>query len=199
MFMGTVLILMKGYGDIIEKIMNRKERGKMKRLFFTGLVSFVFLCFGCASSQPSVYREVMKDDAQYHMRQFDAAQEPVYNAVVQAALAKKFTLDKEDKSEGMIVGSRTFTRGKRTIVLALQIKLMPQGDDQTKVFLTAVETTEKNYVTDKTRFFLLIVPLPGGGGKVGSSVKESEMVVRDRAFYNDFFKEINKALEEQGF
>jgi hypothetical protein len=44
---------------------------------------------------------------------------------------------------------------------------------------------------------LFIIPLPGGGGKEASSIKQKEKTVQDRAFYKNFFKEIEKEIRRQ--
>lgn len=57
-------------------------------------------------------------------------------------------------------------------------------------------TTERSYVADRTRFFLFIVPLPGGGGNEASTVKEGEKVINDKNFCKKFFDEIEKTIKK---
>ncbi|OQX53929.1 MAG: hypothetical protein B5M48_02070 [Candidatus Omnitrophica bacterium 4484_213] len=62
--------------------------------------------------------------------------------------------------------------------------------------------SERLFVADRTRFFLWLIPLPGGGDKEVSKIKEEEKIIEDRKFYQRFFdrdrieEEINKPKEE---
>ena len=64
-----------------------------------------------------------------------------------------------------ILAVRSIKKGKRTWILALQAHFFKLDDNKTRLYLNAIETTERTYVADRTRFFLFVVPLPGGGGK----------------------------------
>ncbi len=70
---------------------------------------------------------------------------------------------------------------------------MASGENASTVYLNGVQTTEVSYVADKTRFLLFVIPLPGGGGKEASSIKEGEKTITDPQFYQMFFKTIEAA------
>ena len=91
-------------------------------------------------------------------------------------------IEKEDQASDFILAKRSFQKGKRTTALLLQAKITSEAENKSTVFLSAIEIKEASYVADRTRFFLWIVPLPGGGGKEASSVKEGEEVIKDRKF-----------------
>ena len=74
---------------------------------------------------------------------------------------------------------------------------MVTNEDETTLFLSAIETTERLYVSDRTRFFLLIIPLPGGGGKQATKIKEKERPVEDRKFYQQFLDAIEKEIRTE--
>jgi hypothetical protein len=74
--------------------------------------------------------------------------------------------------------------------------MVPEGTNKSRLYLSAVETTERSYVSDRTRFFLFIIPLPGGGGKEASQIKEGEKVVQDKVFYRKFFDFICEQVQE---
>jgi hypothetical protein len=81
-------------------------------------------------------------------------------------------------------------------VLLIQSKIVSDGPDRSNLYVNALETTETYYVEDHTRFFLFLIPLPGGGGKDVSTVKEAEKTIKDKRFYEDFFKEIEAKIKE---
>ena len=50
-------------------------------------------------------------------------------------------------------------------------------------------------MADRTRFFLWLIPLPGGGGKEASKIKEEEKTIEDKEFYQRFFEEIEEGIK----
>jgi hypothetical protein len=136
----------------------------------------------------------MKDEPAVNVRSYQVAADTLYPAVIETLMMKKFSLADEDRANGLVTGKRFFNKGKRNTVLALQAKMIAKGDRQTALFLNAIETTEKNFVADRTRFLLFIIPLPGGGGKEVSQMKETEKVVEDRKFYDKLFDDIEARL-----
>ena len=158
------------------------------------LAFLVILISGCASAP--VYNQIFEEDTSYNQKSFPVSQKQLYDAVIKTIYSKNFMIDKENDDKDFVVARRAFQQGKKTTILLVQAKVA--GVDQTNsatVFLSALETTERSYVSDRTRFFLFIVPLPGGGGKQASTVKEGEKIISDKKFYANFFLEINKALE----
>jgi hypothetical protein len=160
----------------------------MNRTFWIILATFSLA--GCA--QP-YYRQVCNEQPVANARHFAATPGPVYNAAIQAMLERNFILEKEDKENGFLLGKRTLQDGRRTASILLQAKIIASGSDASIVYLNAVQTTEISYVADRTRFFLFLIPLPGGGGKQCSSVKEGEKTIRDPKFYESIFVSIEKA------
>ena len=163
----------------------------MKEKFILVFSTLIF--FGCASSH--VYREVMDEDSSYNSKELSFSKDVVYKAVEKTILGKNFIIEKEDKENGFLVGKRAFQKGKRTIVLLLQAKITSEEENKSTVFLSAIETKEASYLADRTRFFLWLIPLPGGGGKEASRVKEGEDVIKDKKFYQNLFMTIEKQIE----
>jgi len=149
------------------------------------------LLAGCATP---VYKEVMRKESPYNVRSYPVSAEALYQATIKAVCSKGFILEREDKADGFILGKRYFQRGKKNIVLALQAKIVPPGETASSIYLSAVETTENLYVADRTRFFLFLIPLPGGGGKQATTIKEGERMVEDKRFYKEFFSLIEQEL-----
>ncbi len=156
-------------------------------LLFTSLITIS----GCATP---VYREVFQERASYNSKEFNVPANILNQAITRAICSKNFIIEKEDYEKGSILAKRSFQRGKRSIVLVLQAKIDSSINDKTMLYLTALQTTEINYVSDHTRFFLFLVPLPGGGGKSASQIKEGEKVIEDKKFYQDFFDAIQQEV-----
>lgn len=157
------------------------------------LLAIVFLIAGCSTP---AYKEVFKDKPAYNSKQFLANRDILHQATLRAICARNFIIEKEDPEKGLILAKRSFQRGRRTIILVLQANASFDAAKRTTLYLNAMETTERYYVADHTRFFLWLVPLPGGGGKEGSSIKEGERIVEDKTFYENFFVEIEKEIKK---
>lgn len=163
----------------------------MRNLIY--LLVIVILVGGCGT--PSVYREVFKNSpSQYNSRTFSCSQNLVYAALLKALYSRQFIVENENKETGDLLAKRSFQKGKRSITLLLQTKMVT-NEDGTTLFLSAIETTERLYVSDRTRFFLLVIPLPGGGGKEATKIKEQERPIEDRKFYQQFFDAIEKEIQ----
>ena len=167
------------------KIMNKK-------MWVLGFMWMVFLVAGCAAP---VYKEVFKDQPSGNSRKFPVGRDALYQATLRTICAKNFIIEKENLNDGFILAKRSFQRGKRTHILVLQANLSPDEKDKTTLYLNAMQTTERYYVADHTRFFLWIVPLPGGGGKEGTNIKEGEEIIEDKEFYQKFFSEIKEQIK----
>jgi len=161
----------------------------MKKFIF--LVSSVFLFVGCATFNPS--KEVFKEKASYNFKEFPVSGKILYQAVIKTIYSHNFIIEKENKEEGFILAKRCFQKGKRNIILLLQAKIIPDENKST-LYLNTLQTTERLFIADRTRFFLWIIPLPGGGDKEASRIKEGEKVIEDKEFYQKFFKEIEKEI-----
>lgn len=157
------------------------------------LLLTVFLSAGCATP---AYKEVFRDKPAYNSRQFPVNKDILHRAALRAVCARNFIIEKEDSEKGFILAKRSFQRGRRTIVLVLQANASFDEAERTTLYLNAMETTERYYVADRTRFFLWLIPLPGGGGKEGTSIKEGERIVEDKTFYENFFVEIEKEIKK---
>jgi hypothetical protein len=159
--------------------------------FFTSVL--LSLISGC--STPS-YRQVFREKEIGNSRQFLVSKEALCKATVKALCENNFLIESEDFERGFISGKRSFHRGRKIIVLLVQSKIVAEGENMSTVYLNAMETTEVSYVADRTRFFLFIIPLPGGGGKEASSIKQQEKTVEDKKFYKNFFNAIEKEIPE---
>lgn len=146
---------------------------------------------GCAAP---AYREVFQERASYNSKEFDVPVNVLYQATTRAVCSRNFIIEKEDAEKGSLLAKRSFQKGKKTIVLVLQARMDSGINDKTMLYLTALETTEMSYVTDKTRFFLFLIPLPGGGGKNATQVKEGEKIIDDKKFYKNFFDAIQREV-----
>lgn len=157
-------------------------------LFFT-----MFLVTGCASTP--IYNDIFKQESSYNSKEFAVSAGVLYAATIRAICSKNFIVEKEDKENNFILAKRPMQKGKRTTILALQAKIEASQEDKAALYLNAFQTTERLFVTDRTRFFLFIIPLPGGGGKEASRVKEGEKMIDDKEFYQKFFLAIEKEIE----
>lgn len=156
-------------------------------------LSLCLLVCGCATP---VCRQVINEKASFNEREFPVSQDIAYQSVVRAMLSRSFIIENEQPAKGFILGKRSFQDGRRTTALLLQAKLLSDIPNKTKIYLSAVETTERSYIADRTRFFLFVIPLPGGGGKEASQIKEGEKVVQDKLFYRKFFDFICDQIQE---
>ena len=150
-----------------------------------------FLIVGCATP---AYKEVFREESTYNQKEFSVSKDILYKAIIKAICSRNFIIEKEEEGKGFILAKRYFQRGKRNIILALQVKIIPDQENKSTVYLSALETTEKLYIADRTRFFLFIIPLPGGGGKEASQIKEGEKIIKDKQFYQDFFSVIEDEI-----
>lgn len=157
------------------------------------LIAASLMLAGCATP---TYREVLKKTPDYNKKEFAVSKEVVFKAAAKVICLKGFMLEKEDENEGFILGKRYFKRGKKNIILALQAKVISDQENKSTLYLTAMETTENSYVADRTRFFLFLIPLPGGGGKEASTIKEGEKMVEDRHFYNSLLSLIENEIKK---
>ena len=173
------------------KIRRPEETPHMKKISVIFL-AYIFFCSGCAST--SVYKEVFNEEPAYNQKVFPVSQEELYQATLRAICSKNFLIEKESTEKDFILARRAFQKGKRTIALVLQAKIISDAAATSTLYLSALETTERSYVADRTRFLLFIVPLPGGGGKEATSVKEGEKIIEDKTFYQKFFNEIEHGL-----
>lgn len=164
----------------------------MKFLTVLLLSALTFLS-GCATP---VYKEVFREKVSYNSKEFAVPRETLYQAVSRALCAKNFIIDKEEPDKGFIVAKHSFQRGKKTIILIIQAKMDSNGPDKTMLYLSALQTTERYYVADRTRFLLFFIPLPGGGGKEASQVKEGEEIVKDKTFYRNCFEAVDTELQQ---
>ena len=158
------------------------------------IFSFLFFISGCAAP---AYRQVFKDKESSNSKVFSVPKENLYQATIKTLCVNNFIIENEDLEKGFILGKRSFQRGRKTIVILVQSKIVAEAVNESTVYLNAMETTEVSYVADRTRFFLFIIPLPGGGGKEASSIKQGEKTIRDKEFYNNFFKEIDTEIRKQ--
>jgi hypothetical protein len=155
------------------------------------LLAVLIAVSGCATP---VYRDVFKEKESYNSREYTVPVDILSQAVTRVICSRNFIIEQESADKGFMVAKRSFQQGKKTVVLVLQVKMDSLSTDRTMLYLTALQTTETYYVSDHTRFFLFLIPLPGGGGKNASQIKEGEKVIDDKSFYKDFFDAIQKEV-----
>jgi len=158
------------------------------RRIWAVVLSVVLVC-GCATA---AYKDVFKEKPAYNSQSFAVSRDILYQATLRSICGRNFIIEKEDPEKGFMLTKRSFQRGRRTIILVLQASINFDEAEKATLFLNALETTERHYVADHTRFFLWLIPLPGGGGKEGASVKEGERIIEDKTFYQNFFVEIEE-------
>ncbi len=169
-----------------------KKGGALKANHFLTIFILLFLC-SCSSTKHT-YKQIADDRDTYTTRSYHCSLSDLHKAVTQVLLTKKFIIENEDVTIGTLNASRFFSKGYQTIAVVVQSKILSKNDKEQHLFLNAIQTTERNYVADRTRFLLFLIPLPGGGGKEVTKSKESEFVINDKSFYDDLFTNIEKAM-----
>jgi len=161
------------------------------------IIFFVLLClFASGCSSGGAYKEIFKEKTSYNSKEFAVTKEMLNTAVLKTIYSKNFLIEKDDSANGFILAKQLFQKGKITIVLMLQAKMIADSPEKTTLYLNAVETTERVYVSDRTRFFLFFIPLPGGGGKEANKVIEGEKQIKDKNFYRQFISEVERHLND---
>jgi hypothetical protein len=168
-------------------------RRKNMQIIAISLLIISFLIPGCATP---VYKEILKEKPSYNSKEFSVSKDTLYQASIKTVFAKNFIVESEDQEKGFILAKRSFQRGKRTIALLLQVKIIPDGENKSTIYLNALQTTERSYIADRTRFFMFIIPLPGGGGKEATQIKEGEKVIEDKEFYQSLFSYIDEEINK---
>lgn len=158
------------------------------------LALLMVIATGCSSTK-YIYREIQKDNGDYNVRTFSATAPQLQKAITQMLLSKQFVIDNQSKLEDTIVASRYFSQSRNNIVVVFQARMFPQDGTHQKLYLNGIQTTQHNYIVDRTRFLLWVIPLPGGGGKEVTKTKETETTIEDKSFYNDLFEAIQKVLK----
>jgi hypothetical protein len=158
----------------------------------TAVLTAILLLAGC--SGPSAYNRVFKKPEQHNSRTYPAGLETCWLAVNRAALSLNFGIDKEEKDKGLMEATRHFQEGKRTTTLTMKVSLQPEGEQTTTVYANATDLRERVFTRSHRRFFLWIVPLPGGGGATASRITEGERTVTDRKFHESFFEAVGREL-----
>lgn len=156
------------------------------------LLFFSFFVNGCGGNP--AYRSVFREKAAYNSKKFPVSKDILFNAVLKAVYSKQFIVDKEELESGFILAKRVFQKGKKTTVLLIQAKITSDSEQKSALFINAIQTTERLFIADRTRFFMFIIPLPGGGGKEAKKITEEERQIEDRKFYNDFFSCVEKEV-----
>jgi len=156
-------------------------------------VLIVLFLSGCATFSPS--RELFKEKENINARTYEASTDICFRALKQVILKKNFTFSYEDKESKKLQARRFFQKGKRTIIIVLNANLESIEENKTTIYLNATQTTEKLYVRSHTRFFLGLIPLPGGGGEEAERLKEGIRTIEDKKFYQGFFEEIEEEIK----
>ena len=158
------------------------------------VVAAVLLALGgCA--RPTAYQRVFgAQERSMNRRTMPATGGSTWAAVKRAALALNFSIDEEDQAKGRATASRLFQDGRKTTKIQLKAEIEPDGSGQTVVFLSAIEETDRLFTRSHRRFFLWIIPLPGGGGVEANRVTETERTIVDQDFYDSFFAAVEREL-----
>lgn len=159
------------------------------------IILFLGIIFIAGCSSVPVYKEIQKDNGHDNVRSFMATAAQLQKALMKTLLSKQFTIDKEDAAAGTMNASRYFSQSRNNIVVVFQSRMLAEDASHQQLFLNAIQTTQRNYIADRTRFLLWLIPLPGGGGKEVTKTKESEATINDKSFYDDLFKAIEKNIK----
>lgn len=152
------------------------------------------LLAGCGG--PSAHERVFARAPQrMNGRSYMADMASCWRAVNRAVLGLNFGIDEQDQTTHALQASRHFTKGWRTTTVKLRISLEPAEGEQTLVYASAVERTERLFTRSHHRFFLWIVPLPGGGGVEANRVLEREATIEDSRFYDGLFRAVEEQLQ----
>ncbi len=161
----------------------------------TVLSGMAVFAWGCGG--PSAHRRVFQGGADVrNSRVYATGTETCWTALMRAALSLNFGVDQQDPERRSLQASRYFKEGGRTTRITLKASLQPVGEGRTTLYVTAVQATERLYARSHRRFFLWVIPLPGGGGTEASRVREGEWTVDDRQFYDAFFQTVQRELGE---
>ena len=164
----------------------------MKRIYIIIVSIIPLLLTSCSTAR--TYKEVCEEKPIHNSKEFPVSVDTLYQGTVSAICSKNFIIEKEDGDEGLILGKRSFQKGKKTITVTLQAKISSDEEDESILYLNALQTTHISYIADRTRFFLWIIPLPGGGGREASEFKQEERTIEDAQFYQDFFSIIENKI-----
>lgn len=164
----------------------------MRRIIAFTLTGFLFLT-GCSGH--SAYQRVFKQPEPYNFRTYPVSMKTCWLAVNRAVLGLNFGIDKAEKEEGLLEASKHFQEGKKTTTIVLKASLETAGSGATTVYVNVLETRERVFARSHTRFFLWIIPLPGGGGTVASRVTEGARTVTDVKFYGALFEAVGRELD----
>lgn len=146
---------------------------------------------GC--SGPSSYERVFERTAQPNVRGYPAGQAECRQALSRAVLQLGFAVEPAGSDERLRAG-RQFQDGKRTTTITVEATLQAQDEANTLIYLTATESRERLFLQSHRRFFLWIIPLPGGGGTTASRMTESVRTVTDPEFYDAWFAAVSREL-----
>ncbi len=168
-------------------------KGEVRR-FLVALSLLLLFLTGCGGSDP--YKHAFKKESP-NMKVFPYPLEETWTAVVRAALAHNFTIEKEDSAARLLQASRYYQKGKRMVQLLLTVSVQPVEDGRSAVYVNAVQRAEKLYVK-KEYWKLLIIPTPFTKSKEATLAKEEEKTIEDKRFYRDFFRAVEKELNRTG-
>ena len=93
------------------------------------LLLFVGILFVSGCGTTKVYKEILIDKPAYNSKGFPVPADILYDALLKTILSKSFIIDQSDKGNGTIVATRHFQKGKKTIILELQARIMAQEED----------------------------------------------------------------------
>lgn len=169
-----------------------EEGDAMRTWWLTALVAG--LLAGCGG--PSTYERVFAHAPQrMNGRSYAADTESCWRAVNRAVLGLNFGIDEQDQTMHALRASRHFTKGRRTTTVQLRVNLEQGESGQTLIYANAVERSERLFTRSHRRFFLWVLPLPGGGGIEANRVLEREATVEDGHFYDGFFGAVEEQLQ----
>ncbi|MDA8090274.1 MAG: DUF2242 domain-containing protein [Nitrospiraceae bacterium] len=161
------------------------------------LVIAAFMLSACAGV--AKYNDVFQSSGQNapNIRTFSATPDNLYSASCRALLADNFRIEKQDTGKS-VIAAKYWTEGKKMIQLAIAVNVLPEGTEKATAYASAIQSVNESDVNSNyfhiPIFIGLSVPTPIKTGSTITSAQEEEKTVKNAAFYNRFFKAVEREL-----
>ncbi len=149
------------------------------------LLLLIMPLVGCAGN---AYKKVFADGSNdLNVRNFNVPPDISYIAAKRAVLNQNFRIEKEDVQARSFTAARYFEDGRDSIVVTINVNVMPSGKDKSTVYASATQHVDKVRVkVDRTLLGLLPI------GSEATRVQQEKRTIEDRDFYEKFFAAIEK-------
>ncbi len=169
----------------------------MRRQHFLAGTLLALTLGGCASYHPGYDRAFSQKDAlNVNHQVFAAPQAATMTAAEMVLINQGFTIDRADKAGGIITAKGALMDPKDHAVswlLSATVLTVPESASKTEVSVSATEKKVRHQETQTWWHLLFIIPLFPIATHYHTVVRRTG-VVRDKAFYASFFKDLSMAL-----